>query len=172
MTRRRARNLTGGLLDCPPNVDPASWTATSLLDKMKPAPLPPACQCRPNNGATDLGGCQPGLRWIDHDTLGAVCRLCQRALLQGRHRRREQVHFLGLAQLGPSNLDLEDLYSWGVMVGERPAPPEPDPALAGMAWPTARAGAPQGVPTAEAIAAAAAALEQAEGQQAWLEGMG
>jgi hypothetical protein len=38
-----------------------------------------------------------------------------------------------------------------------------------MAWPRAQAGAPQGVPDAEAIASAAAALEQAEAQQAWLE---
>jgi hypothetical protein len=170
MTRRRARTLTGGLLDCPPNVDPASWTATSLLDKMKPAPLPPACHCPPAQ-ANRLGGCHPMLRWVGHDQLQPFCMLCGKALVAGVNRRRDQVRMIALSSMEPGHLDLEDLVEAGWLVGDRPEPPQPDPALAGMAWPTARAGAPQGVPTAEAIAAATAALEQAEGQQAWLEGM-
>jgi hypothetical protein len=166
MTRRRTRNLTGGLLDCPPNVDPASWTASSLLERIKPAAAPAACQCRPSNGPTDLGGCQPGLSWIDHDQLLACCRTCGKALLSGRHRRREQLHFLGLAQLGPDNLDLEDLREWGVLTGERPAPQQPDLA---MAWPRASRSPTTGVPDIKAITASTAALGQAEGQQGWLE---
>jgi hypothetical protein len=130
MTRsRRSRNLTGGLLDCPPNVDPASWLAPSILDRMKPAPAPQACRCPPAQVGR-LGGCKPALRWLDHDTLGAYCACCQRALVAGVNRRRDQVHLIGLSLLPIADLDLLDLIEWGVLQGDRPEPPQPDPAMA------------------------------------------
>jgi len=159
--------LEGGLLDCPPNISQESWLADSLLDKIQPAPAPPACHCPPAQ-ANRLGGCRPMLRWVGHDQLQPFCLLCSKALVAGVNRRRDQVRMIALAAMEPEHLDLEDLVDAGWLVGERPAPPEPDSAMAAMAWPTAKAEAPKGVPTAEAIVAATAALEQSDAQQAWL----
>jgi hypothetical protein len=153
MTRRRARNLTGGLLDCPPNVDPASWLAPSILDRMKPAPAPQACRC-PARQAGQLGGCRPALRWLGPESLGAYCACCQRDLVAGVNRRRDQSHLIGLSLLPIADLDLADLREWGVLSGERPGDgqgQQDDPA-------------PAGAPDPEAIAAAV----QAETRTAWL----
>lgn len=108
------------------------------------------------------------LRWVGHDQLQPFCLLCGKALVAGVNRRRDQVRMIALAAMEPEHLDLEDLVEAGWLVGDRPAPAEPDSAMAGMGWPMAKAEAPKGVPTAEAIAAATAALEQSDAQQAWL----
>ena len=136
MSKRRARNLTGNLLDCPRGIDPQSWVGDSLLTKAKAPSLPPACHCPPPQ-PNRVGGCRPGLRWVDHDHLTAYCCTCDKALLRGRHKRRDQVHMLGLAELRPDNLDLEDLVDAGWLTGDRPEPIALDPT---MAWPVVDAG--------------------------------
>jgi hypothetical protein len=167
MARRRTFNRSGSLLDAPIGIDPSSWASDNLLTKPRSTPAPQACQCRPSLRSTDLGGCRPGLRWVSHDLLAAYCLTCQKALIPGRHRRRPQVHMLALAALRPDDLDLEDCRAAGWLHDERPAPEPIDPA---MAWPRPAAAQRRGpaVPDPDAIAAAAAALEQAEAQQEWL----
>ena len=122
--RRRTRNLEGGLLDCPPNISQESWLADSLLDKIQPAPLPPACHCPPAQ-ANRLGGCRPMLRWAGHDQLQPFCLICGKALVAGVNRRRDQVRMIALAMMEPGHLDIPDLVYAGWLVGDRPAPPEP-----------------------------------------------
>ena len=119
---RRQRTLSGSLLDAPIGIDPTSWASDNLLTKPRSTPAPPACQCRPNRGPTDLGGCKPGLRWVSHTKLAAVCLLCQKPLVVGTNKRRDQLRMLGLASLALENLDLEDLREWGVLTDERPGP--------------------------------------------------
>jgi hypothetical protein len=171
MARRGTFNRSGHILDAPTGVDPSSWAADNLLTKTQPIAAPLACQCPPTQGTHYLGGCKPGLRWVDHLTLSPICLTCQKALIPGRHRRRDQVHMIGLSALPIDDLDLADLREWGVLASERPAPEESDPA---MAWPRPAAPAQRrgpAVPDPDAIAAAATALEQAEAQQEWLEAL-
>lgn len=166
MPRRRTFNRNGSILSAPAGVDPSSWANDTLLAKPKALPMPEACQCPPPQ-PNRLGGCRPGLRWVSHDRLEACCNNCQRALLSGRHRRRDQQHLLGLAALGPDALDLEDCVAAGWLRGDRPEPELIDPA---MAWPAAAvaAAAARGpaVPDAQAHAAAVAALERDEAAMA------
>ena len=136
MSKRRARNLPGNLLDCPRGIDPQSWVGDSLLTKAKAPSLPPACHCPPPQ-PNRVGGCRPILRWTGPDELEAACATCNKALQRGRHKRRDQVHMLGLAELRPDNLYLEDLVDAGWLTGDRPEPIALDPA---MAWPVVDAG--------------------------------
>jgi len=119
---RRTYNRSGSLLDAPLGIDPTSWVSDNLLTKPRATPAPPACQCRPNRGPTDLGGCKPGLRWKDHTTLEALCLLCQKPLRAGIHKRRDQLRMLAFTALEIEHLDLDDLKDWGVLKGERPEP--------------------------------------------------
>ena len=122
MARRGTFNRSGHILDAPTGVDPSSWAADNLLTKTKPVAAPLACQCRPSSGPTDLGGCKPGLRWVDHTTLEALCLLCQKPLRAGIHKRRDQLRMLAFTALEIEHLDLDDLKDWGVLTDERPGP--------------------------------------------------
>ena len=138
MSKRRARNLTGNLLDCPRGIDPQSWVGDNLLTKAKAPSLPPACHCPPPQ-PNRVGGCRPGLRWVDHTTLeagpvlAAYCRLCRKSLLPGVHKRRSQLWVIGLAELyatSPENVDLDsvsDLFEPYNGVGQRAVTPDPRP---------------------------------------------
>jgi len=119
---RRQRTLSGSLLDAPTGVDPTSWASDNLLTKPRSTPAPPACCCPPPSPHR-LGGCRPVLV-LKESTLTPICATCQRALLPGRHRRRDQSHVLGLAALGVESLDLEDLREAGLLVtGDSPPAP-------------------------------------------------
>ena len=120
MTRRRTFSPSGSILDKPPGMATESWHCTNLCDPIKAAPLPPACQCRPNNGPTDLGGCHPGLRWVSHDRMEACCHLCMKPLVAGASKRRDQVRMLGLASMNLEHLDIPDLIAAGWLRGDRP----------------------------------------------------
>lgn len=165
--RQRTYNRSGSLLDAPIGIDPDSWANDSLLTKARPPEAPKPCHCPPPQ-KNRCGGCRPGLRWVSHTQVVPYCRVCNKALVAGTHRRRDQVRMIALAAMELEHLDLEDLKEWGVLTGERPAP-EPTPAE--LAWPAINRAMARGpvVPDPDAIAAAAAALERAEATTAWLE---
>lgn len=114
MTRRRdpAAHLRGNILDPLPGQEHLEgltilqlgvWTS----EQRKPKP-DPACRCMPNI-------CRPALM-ADGDRLLPVCRVCRQALISGVHRRREQTHVIGLAELPMDHLDLAELEEVGLLM--------------------------------------------------------
>ena len=124
--RRRSDRFDGSLLDAPPAVDATAWETNTVLTPLKKAADPPACCCPPPSPHR-LGGCRPVLV-LKESTLTPICATCQKGLIPGRHRRRDQSHVLGLAALGAERLDLEDLREVGLLVtGDSPPAPTPTP---------------------------------------------
>jgi len=50
------------------------------------------------------------------DGLRAICGTCLKPLHKSVHRRRDQTHVLGLADLPIENLDLDDLRDAGLLI--------------------------------------------------------
>ena len=76
--------------------------------------------CCPPPQRNRLGGCQPGLTWANADrtALKAICRTCLKPLVSSQHRRRDQVHMIGLTKIPFDHIDMDDIRDWGVFVGE------------------------------------------------------
>ena len=81
--------------------------------------------CCPPAQVNRVGGCQPGLTWADddHTALTAICRTCMKPLVSSQHRRRDQVHMIGLTKLPLDHIDMEDRQAWGVFVDSTPIDP-------------------------------------------------
>lgn len=88
-------------------------------------PIGPVCCCPPAE-RNRLGGCRPGLKRVEQE-LKPVCFNCWRPLVSGIHRRRDQVHVIGLAKLPPDHLDLDDLVDAGLLqpLDRHPSPIDP-----------------------------------------------
>ena len=56
--------------------------------------------------------------WSDpeHTALRPICRTCLKPLLSSQHKRRDQIHMIGLSKLPLDHIDMEDLEAWGVFV--------------------------------------------------------
>lgn len=105
----------GTILDAPPSVDAESWAQASILDSVKAARPEAVCHCPPPSKGR-FGGCMPALRRSEGtDALEPYCVTCQRPLVPGVHRRRDQTRVIALAKLPPEHLDLEDLAECGLL---------------------------------------------------------
>lgn len=122
MTRRSVQiggrdRRSGRILDPLPgeeHLDQMPILQRAMLPRSKRvAPLGPVCGCPPPM-PHHLGGCRPGLIRVEGG-LAAICQTCRKPLVRGVHRRRDQVHVLGLVELGPDQLDLEDLVDAGLL---------------------------------------------------------
>ena len=102
---------SGGLLDCPPSIDPDSWNNDNILTAAKPSARQRdrACHCPPQQ-INRVGGCDAGLRWVEPGvSLEACCHTCGKPLIKGVNKRQDQVLMLRLAAAPIDHLDLADL---------------------------------------------------------------
>jgi len=121
MTRKltqkgRGDRWNGRILDPRPgeeHLDQLTVVERALLPRSKRVKPEPLCCCPPPQH-NRLGGCRPGLKRVG-DQLEPICFNCQRPLLKGRHKRRQQTHVIGLAELPIDALDLEDLVDAGLL---------------------------------------------------------
>lgn len=125
MSRRTARNSGGApvrfrsdltlLQSGNPALDHMPILQLAMLPRSKRvAAVGPVCGCPPPQ-ANRLGGCRPGLKRVG-DQLEPICQTCLKPLVSGIHRRRDQTHVIGLANLPPDHLDLEDLVAAGLLL--------------------------------------------------------
>ena len=112
--RRRTDRWSGSLLDAPPGIDKHAWNTDNLLTPLKEEKEASSCSCTVS-ASNQLGGCKPMLRVGEDEKLTPMCGTCQKELRSGLHRRRDQLHILGLAKLGRQNIDLDDLRAAGLL---------------------------------------------------------
>jgi hypothetical protein len=122
MSKRSAIRWSGNILDPLPGQEHLEELTVlergCLSAQQRKAPIGPRCCCPPAQRGR-LGGCRPALV-ADGDRLKPICRTCLKALVSGEHRRRDQTHVIGLAELPMDHVDLADLEAAGLLVDLSP----------------------------------------------------
>lgn len=98
-----------------PDLDSTNILDLAARPRSKRNDIGPVCHCPPSQ-SNQVGGCQPKLLQVGVDGLKAICATCLKPLNKSVHRRRDQSHVLGLADLPIENLDFDDLRDAGLLI--------------------------------------------------------